>query len=62
MATAYSLEKMRKALSKLKDNRERTEHLERNEIIDDDNDEREALEKAKRVAIKKEKVKFDNNQ
>lgn len=59
LATAYSLEKMRKALTKLREQREQAQHLEENEISDDD---AHGTEKAKRVAIKKEKVEYDNNQ
>lgn len=60
LATAYSLEKMRRALDKLKQSVDTERHLQRNEIDDDEDDAVE--EKAKRVAIKKEKVQFDNNQ
>lgn len=59
LATAYSLEKMRKALTKLRTQRERVQHLDDNEISDDD---AHGSEKAKRVAIKKEKVEYDNSQ
>lgn len=59
LATAYSLEKMRKSLAKLREQRERTQHLDENEISDDDT---HGAEKAKRVAIKKEKVDYDNSQ
>uniref|UniRef100_A0A1L8DTB7 Putative ubiquitin-protein ligase/hyperplastic discs protein n=1 Tax=Nyssomyia neivai TaxID=330878 RepID=A0A1L8DTB7_9DIPT len=54
LATAYSLEKMRKALEKLKDSVETERHLMQNEI------EPQNLDKDKRVAVKKEKVEFDN--
>lgn len=56
---------MRKTLTKLREQREHAQHLEQNEIPDDDaddDDEKRRSEKAKRVAIKKEKVEFDNNQ
>lgn len=59
LATAYSLEKMRKSLTKLREQREHAQHLDENEIPDDD---AHGTEKAKRVAIKKEKVEYDNNQ
>ncbi|XP_059620527.1 zinc finger CCCH domain-containing protein 13 [Phlebotomus argentipes] len=57
LATAYSLEKMRKALERLKDSVEAERHLMLNEIepskaLDKDKD--------KRVAVKKEKVDFEN--
>lgn len=55
LATAYSLEKMRRALEKLRQTADDDLHLQQNEI------ETEA-EKKKRVATKKEKVEFDNNQ
>lgn len=61
MATAYSLEKMRRALEKLKQSVDNERHLENNQIEEakpNFND----FDKEKRVAIKKEKVQFDNNQ
>lgn len=61
LATAYSLEKMRRALDKLKQSVDTGRHLENNEI-DDTKHGIEDLDKEKRVAIKKEKVQFDNNQ
>lgn len=51
---------MRRALDKLKQSVDTERHLHQNEI-EDDND-NAVDEKAKRVAIKKEKVQFDNNQ
>lgn len=56
LATAYNLEKMRHALDKIKNNMEQEQHLERNEIPDDSDD-----KKAKRIAVKKEKVEFDHS-
>lgn len=56
LATAYSLEKMRRALEKFQESFEAEEHLQNNNIqgVKDDN--------TKRIAIKKEKVEFDNNE
>lgn len=56
LATAYNLEKMRHALDKIKNNMEEEQHLEANEIPDESDD-----KKAKRVAVKKEKVEFDHS-
>uniref|UniRef100_A0A6B2E8S2 Putative calponin similarity domain-containing protein n=1 Tax=Phlebotomus kandelakii TaxID=1109342 RepID=A0A6B2E8S2_9DIPT len=53
LATAYSLEKMRKALERLKDSVETERHLIQNEI-------EPSKDKDKRVAVKKEKVEFEN--
>lgn len=50
---------MRKALTKLREQRERVQHLDENEVPDED---AHSAEKAKRVAIKKEKVEYDNSQ
>lgn len=68
LATAYSLEKMRRALEKLKHSVDLERHLGQNEVdtsrtsvTSDENDSAEALDKNKRVAIKKEKVEYDNN-
>lgn len=70
LATAYSLEKMRRALEKLKQSVDQERHLSQNELggshqqigesseVDDPAD---ALDKNKRVAIKKEKVEYHNN-
>lgn len=70
LATAYSLEKMRRALEKLKQSVDQERHLSQNELeasrqqigesteVDDAAD---ALDKNKRVAIKKEKVEYHNN-
>lgn len=52
---------MRRALDKLKQSVDNERHLENNEI-DDSKHGIEDLDKEKRVAIKKEKVQFDNNQ
>ncbi|KAL7049856.1 hypothetical protein ACKWTF_003881 [Chironomus riparius] len=63
LATAYSLEKMRKAIAKLKASMEFQKGLEENLLGKDDEDDEEAKKrKAKRVAIKKEKAEFDNNE
>lgn len=65
LATAYNLEKMRKTLAKLRESRERNQHLDNNEITDSSDDSRVAslkTEKAKRIAVKKEKVEYDNTQ
>lgn len=56
LATAYNLEKMRHALDKIKNNMEEEQHMEGNEIPDDSDE-----KKAKRVAVKKEKVEFDHS-
>lgn len=55
LATAYSLEKMRRALEKLKNSVDQEQHLQKNEI--------EPLKEAtdKRIAIKKENPEFDNS-
>ncbi|XP_063698646.1 zinc finger CCCH domain-containing protein 13 isoform X2 [Culicoides brevitarsis] len=58
LATAYNLEKMRHALDKIKNNMEQEQHLEANEIPVDESDDDK---KAKRVAVKKEKVEFDHS-
>lgn len=67
LATAYSLEKIRRTLARLRQERERNGHLDENIISDFDGPSRgkhasETSEKEKRVAVKKEKVEFDNNQ
>lgn len=63
LATAYSLEKMRKAIGKLKASMAFQKGLEENLLGKDDEDDEEAKKrKAKRVAIKKEKAEFDNNE
>lgn len=64
LATAYSLDKMRKAISRLKQSMALQRTLERNLLessaigVGEDDDKK----KAKRVAVKKEKVEFDNNE
>ncbi|GAB0094242.1 uncharacterized protein DMENIID0001_095020 [Sergentomyia squamirostris] len=55
LATAYSLEKMRKALERLKDSVDTERHLLQNEI-----EPTTGVDKDKRVAVKKEKVEFNN--
>lgn len=63
LATAYSLEKMRKAIARLKESMELEKDLERNLLQGLEFDEEdEKKKKAKRVAIKKEKAEFDNNE
>lgn len=61
LATAYSLDKMRKAIVRLKQSMALQRTLEKNLLepptLDDDD-----KKKAKRVAVKKEKVEFDNNE
>lgn len=64
LATAYSLEKMRKAIARLKQSMAFEKNLERNLLetvplnLNDDDEKK----KAKRVAVKKEKAEFDNNE
>lgn len=60
LATAYSLEKMRRALDKLKQSIDNENHLQRNEIESETGI--EDKEKEKRIAVKKEKAEYDNNQ
>lgn len=63
LATAYSLEKMRRALDKLKQSVDNERHLVRNNIEEESHDdEADSSDKEKRVAAKKEKVQFDNNE
>lgn len=70
MATAYSLEKMRRALDKLKQSVDNERHLERNNIEEPTTHEEQqeageqppVFDKEKRVAAKKEKAQFDNSQ
>ena len=62
LSTAYSLEKMRKAIAKLKESMELEKNLERNMLIGAQASEDDEKKKAKRVAVKKEKVEFDNNE
>lgn len=61
LATAYSLEKMRKAIGALKQSMAMEKNLERNLLqgahLDFEDDDKK---KAKRVAIKKEKAEFNN--
>jgi hypothetical protein len=61
LATAYSLEKMRKAIGKLKESMELERNLERNLLIGAQASDDDDKKKAKRVAVKKEKAEFDNN-
>lgn len=69
VATAYSLEKMRKAIAHLKQSMEIEKNLERNllggsgMLVEDEEDKKKKKKKkAKRVAIKKEKAEFDNTE
>lgn len=68
LTTAYSLEKMRKAIARLKESMALEKNLERNLLhgarleSEDDDDEERKKRKAKRVAVKKEKAEFDNNE
>jgi hypothetical protein len=57
MATAYSLEKLRKAVQKLRESTALG-----NNFIDDIYGDEQKKRKAKRVAVKKEKAEFDNNE
>lgn len=61
LATAYSIEKMRRTLDKLKESvDDESDPLKENEINDDLLDDRK--DKAKRVAVKKEKAEYDHSQ
>lgn len=67
LATAYSLDKMRKAIARLKSSMALQRTLEKNLLetpsaISEDDDDDDDKKKAKRVAVKKEKVQFDNNE
>jgi hypothetical protein len=67
LETIYGLEKMRKAIARLRQSMAFQKSLERNlldtplgvNIIREEDDDKK---KAKRVATKKEKVEFDNNE
>ncbi|XP_052862258.1 uncharacterized protein LOC128268975 [Anopheles cruzii] len=60
LATAYSIEKVRRTLEKLKDSVNGEPNYKVNEVeLDLQRDEKE---KAKRVAVKKEKAEYDHNQ
>lgn len=68
LATAYSLDKMRKAIARLKQSMAVQRTLEKNllespmsSVGEEGEEEDEDKKKAKRVAVKKEKVEFDNN-
>jgi sulfite reductase alpha subunit-like flavoprotein len=56
LATAYSLEKMRRALDKLKQSVDDEKHIQHNDIVDNKRSENNDKEKKKRVATKKESV------
>nr|XP_019553794.2 stress response protein NST1 isoform X1 [Aedes albopictus] len=61
LATAYSIEKMRRTLDKLKESvGDDTNPLKDNEIDTDKRDDKK--EKAKRVAVKKEKAEYDHSE
>lgn len=63
LATAYSLEKMRRALERLRQSVDNENHLLRNVIENESkSDEIDALEAQKRLSVKKEKAQYDNNQ
>lgn len=64
LVTAYSLEKMRKAIARLKQSMALEKSLERNllEGVQLDTDDEDEKKKAKRVAVKKEKAEFDNHE
>lgn len=62
LITAYDLEKLRRVLSKLKKTREDALHFDENEIPDSTSVQPRKSEKTKRVAVKKEKVEYDNTQ
>jgi hypothetical protein len=57
MATAYSLEKLRKAVEKLRESTALG-----NNFLEDIYSDEQKKRKSKRVAVKKEKVEFDNNE
>jgi hypothetical protein len=63
LATVYSLEKMRRAIARLKQSIAFQNNMENNllemQVNGPDGDEKK---KAKRVAVKKEKAEFDNNE
>lgn len=60
LTTAYNLEKMRRAIQKLKQSIQFQKELE--ESFLEDEDKTEFVDKAKRVAVKKEKAEFNNNE
>lgn len=61
LATAYSIEKMRRTLDKLKESvGDDANPLKDNEIDTDKRDDKK--EKAKRVAVKKEKAEYDHSE
>lgn len=74
LSTAYNLEKMRRAIEKLKQSIQFQKELEESfldegeEIFDEDDDDKKKkrkakrVEKAKRVAVKKEKAEFNNKE
>jgi hypothetical protein len=69
LAAAYSLDKMRRSIVRLKQSMAFQKSLDKNILgaqvkgVDEFNDfdDEDDKKKAKRVAIKKEKVEFDNN-
>lgn len=68
LATAFSLEKMRRALEKLTESVELERHLNHNDVggeydksESDDDDSYKLEDTNKRVAMKKDKVEYDNN-
>lgn len=65
LAAAYSLDKMRKAIARLKQSIAFQKALEQNvfesQISTADDDIDDDKKKAKRISVKKEKAEFDNN-
>lgn len=62
LATAYNLEKMRKAIARLKQSMAFDNDLERNLLQEAQSESDDDKRKAKRVAIKKEKAEFINHE
>jgi hypothetical protein len=66
LATAYSLEKMRKAIERLRNSMDFEKNLERNLLegaqLELESKGEDKKKKAKRVAVKKEKAEFDNTE
>lgn len=58
LATAYSLEKMRRALEKLRQSVDNENHLLRNVVESESKSEDDDIENQKRLSVKKEKVEF----
>lgn len=62
LSTAYSLEKMRKAIARLKQSMAMEKNLERNLLHGAQVESEDEKKKAKRVAVKKEKAEFNNQE